>query len=453
MPYVPHTPEDRREMLATIGAKSLEDLFASIPPSLRARGPLAIPAEATEAEILRSMERQAARNRRLDDRPSFLGAGTYHRFVPAAVDYLASRGEFNTAYTPYQPEASQGTLQAIIEYQTMIARLCGMEISNASLYDGATALAEAILMSWAIEPRGGKALVSGGVHPESLRVLETYFRHHPIQVEILPLGPGGALEPEAVAARVREGDVFALAIQTPNFFGIVEDARAIAASLVGEGAARPFLIASADPVSLALLEPPGSWGADVVVGDGQSLGNDPSFGGPTFGFFATREAHVRKVPGRIVGGTRDRDGRRGWVLTFQTREQHIRRERATSNICTNQGLLCLRAAMHLAFLGERGFRLVAERTVRMAHLAHRRLTALPHTAPVHRAPFFGEFAVRLPRPAGEVYQALGERGIVGGLPLGRYFPERESEMLFACTEMTMPEDITRLEAALREVLS
>jgi glycine dehydrogenase subunit 1 len=457
--YVPHTAEDIREMLERIGASSLEDLFRSIPEELRRRTPLSIPECRTEAEILRDMEKLAGRNRRIDDRPSFLGAGVYHRFIPSAVDYLSSRGEFNTAYTPYQPEASQGTLQAIFEYQTMIARLTGMEIANASMYEGATALAEGLLMAYAVHQKGTRALVSGGLHPEYRRVLETYFRHHPIQVETLPLGPQGTLVPEELAERIRAaGDVFAVAIQNPSFFGSIEDGQALSAALgaasgAASGGARPLLIVSAEPISLALLAPPGSYGADVALGDGQGLGNEPSYGGPTFGFFATRLAHVRKVPGRIVGETRDREGRRGYVLTFQTREQHIRRERATSNICTNQGLCCLRGAMYLALLGESGLRLVAERSTRMAHLAFERLTRIPGVRQLFAAPFFQEFTLGLPRPALEVYRALGARGIVGGLPLSRFFPERGGEMLFACTEMTQVEDIERLASALAEVLS
>jgi glycine dehydrogenase subunit 1 len=342
----------------------------------------------------------------------------------------------------------------------MIARLTGMEIANASMYEGATALAEAILMAYSIHGKGRRALVSAGVHPEYRQVIETYFRRHPIGLETLPLGPEGRTDPGELRSKLEEADdVFAVVIQSPNFFGSIEDGRAIgeaAGALPGAGASpkgRPLLIASVEPISLALLEPPGAWGADAAVGDGQGLGNDPAYGGPSFGFFATRKAHVRKVPGRIVGETRDRDGRRGYVLTFQTREQHIRRERATSNICTNQGLLCLRGAMYLSLLGETGLARVAERSVRAAHLAHRRLTSLPGVRPVFTAPFFHEFALSLPRPAVEVYRALAQRGIAGGLPLDRYFPERSREMLFACTEMTAVEDIGRLEEAMKEILS
>src|SRR5262245_51535988 len=404
MAYLPHTAADVQQMLESIGAASVEDLFRSIPAALRLKSPLALPPARREAEILREMEQLASKNRRIDDRPTCLGGGAYHRFIPAAVDYLSSRGEFNTSYTPYQPEASQGTLQAIFEYQSMIARLTGMEIANASMYEGATALAEAILMAYSIHQKGRRALVSGGVHPEYRQVIETYFRRHPIALETLPLGPEGRIDPAGLQSKIEEaGDVFAVVIQSPNFFGSVEDGRAIGevlGTLPGAAAAaadpeRPLLIASVEPISLALLEPPGSYGADAAVGDGQGLGNDPAYGGPSFGFFATRKSHVRKVPGRIVGETRDRDGRRGYVLTFQTREQHIRRERATSNICTNQGLLCLRGAMYLSLLGESGLAKVAERSLRAAHLAQKRLTSLPGVRPVFSAPFFHEFALSL----------------------------------------------------------
>ncbi len=460
MPYIPHTAEDVREMLSTIGAPSVEELFRSIPEDVRLRTPLNVPPARTESEIVAWMSRLAARDGRVDDRPSFLGAGVYNRFIPAAVDSLSSRGEFNTAYTPYQPEASQGTLQAIFEYQSMIARLTGMEIANASMYEGATALTEAILMAYVVHGEGRRVLVADGVHPEYRHVAETYFRHHPIRIETIPLGARGIVEAPALRARIEAaGDVFAVVLQNPNFFGCIEDGPAVETALKDlptvPGSAtqpRPLLIAAVDPISLALLAPPGSYGADIAVGDGQSLGNEPSFGGPTFGFFATRMAHVRKVPGRIVGETKDREGRRGYVLTFQTREQHIRRERATSNICTNQGLCCLRGAMYLALLGETGLRQVAERSCRVAHHARRRLIEVPGVKPVFDSPFFQEFVVSLPRPASEVYRTLAQKGIQGGLPLDRYFPRRTHEMLLSSTEMTSLGDVEALAGALRETL-
>jgi glycine dehydrogenase subunit 1 len=457
MVYVPHTPGETRDMLHAIGLEKVEDLFRGIPEPLRLRRPLDIPPARSEAEILAELGRMARRNRRMDDRPAFLGAGVYRRFIPAAIDYLASRGEFNTAYTPYQPEVSQGTLQAIFEYQTLIARLTGMEIANASMYEAATALAEAVLMAYSVKGHGTRVLVSEGIHPEYRKVLATYLKNHPIEIDTVPLEED-VTQPAALAAALRE-DTFAVAVQSPNCLGRIEDGPAIEKALgtpgnsapAGGGHARPFLIAVVDPISLGILAPPGSWGADIALGDGQQLGNYPSYGGPTFGFFATRMEHVRKVPGRIVGETRDRDGKRGYVLTFQTREQHIRRERATSNICTNQGLCSLRGAMYLSFLGEAGLREVAETSARKARYAHERLAAIPGVEPVGSGPFFDEFAVRLPLPAEDAYRLLGERGIGGGLPLGRWFPGREDQMLLAFTEMTTLEDIALLEGALAAI--
>ena len=454
MPYLPHTGEETKEMLRAIGLESVEDLFRSVPEGIRLRQPLRIPARRSEGEILALMDLLAAKNRRMDNRPSFLGAGTYRRFIPAAVDYLSSRGEFNTAYTPYQPEVSQGTLQAIFEYQSLLCRLTGMEIANASLYEGATALAEAVLMAYSVRGHGTRVFISEGVHPEYRRVLETYLKNHPIELVLVPLEDG--VTSLQALSKALDNETLAVAVQSPNFFGFIEDGAALQKVIEdggrgqpGRESEKPFFIAVVDPISLAILEPPGSYGADVALGDGQQLGNYPAYGGPTFGFFTAKMAHVRKVPGRIVGETRDRDGKRGYVLTFQTREQHIRRERATSNICTNQGLSSLRGAMYLSFLGETGLREVAETSTRKAHYALATLTSIPGVEPVSQAPFFGEFPLRLPLPAEEAYHLLDEQGIGGGLPLGRFFPERGNEMLFAVTEMTTVEDIARLAESLK----
>ena len=453
MAYVPHTSEESREMLRDMGLESLEDLFRGVPEELRLRKRLDIPPRKTEAEILTEFERFARRNRQVDSQPTFLGAGVYRRFIPAAIDYLANRGEFNTAYTPYQPEVSQGTLQAIFEYQTLICRLTGMEIANASMYEAGTALAEAVLMAYSIAGRGARVVVSEGVHPEYRRVLATYLEHHPIEIVTLPV-EDGTTQPASLQAAITP-DTVAVVIQNPNFFGFLEDGpglqKPIASPLL-EGV-RPLLIAVVDPISLGLVLPPGSYGADIAIGDGQQLGNYPAYGGPTFGFFTTRMNHVRKVPGRIVGETRDSDGERGYVLTFQTREQHIRRERATSNICTNQGLLSLRSAMYLSFLGENGLREVATASARKARYAYSKLVAIPGVRETAPAPFFCEFTLRLPLPAEMTYRKLEASGIVGGLPLSRYFPERPDEMLFACTEMTTLDDIARLVKALKKIFS
>ena len=451
MPYIPHTPEETREMLRTLGLETTDDLFRSIPDAIRLARPLRIPTGKTEAEILEDFDRWAARTRSMDDRPSFLGAGSYRRFIPQAVDYLSSRGEFNTAYTPYQPEVSQGTLQAIFEYQSMICRLTAMEVSNASMYEAGTALTEAALMAYAVKRSGRKILISEGVHPEYRRVLETYLKYYPIELCVVPL-EDGVTSGRALEEGMRQ-DALCVVIQNPNFLGSIEDGAAVERS-IAQGApegARPFFISVVEPVSLAILAPPGSYGADIAVGDGQCLGNHPAYGGPTFGFFTTRMAHVRKMPGRIAGETRDRDGKRGYTLTFQTREQHIRRERATSNICSNQGLCALRAAMYMALLGEEGLREVAEVSARRAHHAFSRLTAIPGVEPVARAPFLNEFPLRLPLSGERAYDELDRRGIGGGLPLGRYFKERGNEMLFAFTEMTSLDDVSKLEAALKEI--
>ena len=454
MAYVQHTAEDIERMLQTIGLAELDDLFRSIPEAIRFRGDLDIPDRLGESGIVREFQRLGARNRRLDDMPSFLGAGVYDRFVPAAVDYLSSRGEFNTAYTPYQPEVSQGNLQAMFEYQTMIARLTGMEISNASMYEAGTALAEAIMMAYTIHGKGKQVLVSDSVHPEYRAVLDSYFRNHPIDVELLSTDGDGRTAVPAASDPL----TFAVVVQNPNFFGSIEDGDAIRNAVTAlapekDGSRSPLLIVVADPISLGALRPPGEYGADIVVGDGQSLGNDPNLGGPTFGFFATRQSHVRKIPGRVVGETTDRDGRRGYVLTFQTREQHIRRERATSNICTNQGRGCLRGAMSLALLGEHGVRQAAEVSARTAHFAARCLLEIPGVERRFAAPFFQEFVLELPQSAESVYDRLLQRGVRGGLPLSRYFPERTNDMLFACTETTTVADVETLVHELGAILA
>lgn len=456
MTYTPHTDAELQEMLDAVGLESLSELFASVPEEIRMSRPLNIPARRTETEILRQFSSLASRNRAHTQRPNFLGAGCYHRFVPAAVDYLASRGEFNTAYTPYQPEVSQGTLQAIFEYQSMICRLTGMEISNASMYEGATALAEAVLMTYGVKPHGNKVAISAAVHPEYRSVLETYVRHHALELVNIPVLDGRTDLTEL--KRHTDDETIAVVMQSPNFFGLIEDGKAIAQSIgqsssdaAGDNKDRPFLIAVVDPISLAVLKPPGEYGADIAVGEGQQLGNPMSYGGPSFGFFATRMQHVRKVPGRIIGETKDRDGKRGYVLTFQTREQHIRREKATSNICTNQGLCCLRGAMYLALLGEAGVQAVASSSARKAHYAYKRLTAIAGTESTFGRGFFNEFALRFPLPAAIVYERLDNAGIGGGLDLGRYYPEYDHDMLFSFTELTTLEEIEQLATTLEQV--
>ncbi len=454
MRYVPHTPEDVRAMLEAIGARSIDDLFRAVPPELLAHNDFPFPPRLSEAELIAHMEALAARNAALGARPTFLGGGCYRHYIPAVVDALAARGEFLTAYTPYQPEASQGSLQSFFEFQSMICELTALDVSNASLYDGATALAEALIMIHAVRGAPGgpaegrkKVLVSRGVHPEYRATLATYARNLPWTIEELPFGEDGLTSPADV--RARAADAFAVAYQSPAFHGAIEDTAALAEAAHAGGAAAVEVF---DPIALALLAPPGETGADVACGDGQSLGNVPNFGGPHLGLLAARIEFLRRLPGRVVGETRDLDGKRAYVLTLQTREQHIRRERATSNICTNVGLVALRATIYLAALGREGLRDVARVCCERAHYAAERIAALPgYALRWPRAPFFKEFAVRCPRPAAEVNRELRRRGIGGGLDLGRFDPDAADTMLFCVTELNPRSDIDALVAALREI--
>ncbi len=453
MAYLQHTPEDIQKMLDTIGLSSLDELFKAIPEEIRLKNSLNIPERHTETELTRKLESLSEKNDAHKSRPSFLGAGVYRHFIPAVVDYLSNRGEFNTAYTPYQPEVSQGTLQAIFEYQTLIARLTAMDLSNASMYDIGTALAEATLMAYGVHSKGKKILVAETFQPEALKVLDTYTKQHPITVEKIPTGPDGLIDQKAFVELLDE-TVFAVALQNPNFFGGIESGQKIRELIDQKEFKRaPLLIASVNPISLSLLDAPGDYGADIAIGDGQPLGNPANLGGPTFAFFATRQKHVRKIPGRIVGETKDSDGNRGFVLTFQTREQHIRRERATSNICTNQGLCCLRGAMTLAFLGEKGLKQMAELAVRLAHHAKNKLSQIPGVQPISEGPIFNEFALELPDDADLVYEELGKRDIQGGLPLGLYSTERKNQMLFSFTDQNTIEEVELLSRALIEILN
>ncbi|MGI9476271.1 MAG: aminomethyl-transferring glycine dehydrogenase subunit GcvPA [Hyphomicrobiaceae bacterium] len=450
MTFIPHTNEERRQMLDVIGADNLEELFGDIPADIRFPE-LRLPPALTEMELEPEMRRIADRNRNLASGPSFLGAGCYRHFIPATVDYVLQRGEFYTSYTPYQPEISQGVLQAIFEYQTMICRLMGMEVSNASHYDGATSLAEAVLLALDVVKGGRKKIiVSPYVHPHYLAVARTYLQGTDAQLDVADLARSNAA---ALAERVDE-QTAALVIQTPNFLGGLEDLTGVADAVHAKGA---LLVVVADPISLGLLTPPGDLGADVVVADGQPLGITPAFGGPSLGIFATRRAHVRRLAGRLVAQAEDSDGRRGFVLTLATREQHIRRARATSNICTNSALGALAAAVYLASMGERGLRRVAELCFHKSHYTAAMIAELPGCAINAHAPgceFFKEFVVSLPiKAASAIARLREEHGIVGGYDLGRNFVGSDDKMLVAVTEMNTRGDIDRLVAALRQIIA
>ncbi|HKV45872.1 MAG TPA: aminomethyl-transferring glycine dehydrogenase subunit GcvPA [bacterium] len=439
MKYIPVTPAERERMLQSIGVGSVDDLFRDIPKEVRLRGPLDLPAAMPDPDLLVHLRKLADRNADCDRLTCFLGAGAYDHFVPSTVPHLALKPEFLTAYTPYQAELMQGELQAIFEYQTLMCELTAMDVANASMYDGASATGEAASMA-ADLTRRTKVLVSTAVHPEYRRVLRTFTSHLRVSVEDLPTRDG-VTTPEAVRGALTD-DTAALIIQSPNFFGCLEEAQALAALAHARGAL--LVVAIADPISLGLIQPPGEAGADIVTGEGQPLGNALNFGGPYLGMIATREAFVRRLPGRLVGRTVDTEGRPGYVLTLQTREQHIRRARATSNICTNESLNALIAAVYLSTLGRQGIQHVAELNARKAHYARQRIAALPGYRIAFSAPTFHEFVVRCPVNPEEINRRLLTHRILGGLPLGRQYPELRDCWLLCVTESRTREEIDRL---------
>lgn len=439
MKYIPATPAERARMLATIGVRDVDDLFRDIPEEVRLRRPLDLPPAMADQDLLAHVRRLAERNVDSDRLACFLGAGAYDHFVPSTVPHLALRSEFLTAYTPYQAELMQGELQAIYEYQSMMCELLAMDVANASMYDGASATGEAASMA-ADLTRRPEVLVSTAVHPEYRQVLRTYTSHLPITVREVP-ATDGITSPDDAREAVTDATA-ALIVQSPNFFGCLEDGAALARIAHDRGAL--LVVAISEPVSLGLLTPPGEYGADIVTGEGQALGNALNFGGPYLGIIATRDAFVRRIPGRLVGRTVDTEGRPGYVLTLQTREQHIRRARATSNICTNESLNALIAAVYLATLGPQGIRHVAELCARKAHYARERIAALRGYSLAFAAPTFNEFVVRCPLPPAEINRRLLEHDILGGLPLGRFYPDLEDCWLLCVTEKRTREEIDRL---------
>jgi len=448
MRYLPHTDDDRRAMLAAIGAPSVDSLFRDVPPGVPQKPAFDLPAHQGEIEVERALAALAAQNVAAGSVPSFLGAGAYRHHVPAAVDHLIQRGEFLTSYTPYQPEISQGTLQVLFEFQTQVASLTGMEVANASMYDGATATAEAALMARRVTRRN-KVVLSGGLHPHYRDVTTTNFKHLDASVVPLPPDPSGRED----AAAAIDGDTACVVVQYPDVFGRLADLRPLAAACHAAGAL--LVVAVNEVVALGLVEPPGAMGADIVAAEGRSLGNALNFGGPHLGLFACREAHLRQMPGRICGETVDADGRRGWVLTLSTREQHIRREKATSNICTNSGLCALAFTIHAALLGDAGLARLAEINHAHAVMLAERLAKVPGVRVLTEA-FFNEFALALPKPAAGVVDALAARGILGGVPVSRLLPDRAEladTLLVAATETTTAADMDAFAAALKEVLS
>ena len=430
-------------MLERIGVARLEDLWASIPAAFRVAGPLPLPGPLAEYEIAKRFEEWGAQNADSGRFACFLGAGIYDHFVPAALRALTGRSEFATSYTPYQPEVAQGTLQVIFEYQSMIRELTGMEVANASMYDAATAAAEGAQLA-ALATGRRRILVSGGLHPHHRQVLATYASAGNFTIDEVPL-EGGRSVPAAFERRLG-ADAAAILWAQPNFEGIVENGRAISEAAQAAGA---YSVAVADPIAVSVIAPPGEDGADVVVGEGQPLGVSMSYGGPLVGFFAIRKRDVRRLPGRLAGATVDLDGKRGYVLTLQTREQHIRRERATSNICTNQGLMALANTIHLALLGAEGMRDVALQCLERTHYLAERAEAVPGVSLANgEAPFVREFTLRLPGPAEEFVREALDRRLLAGVPLVRFDPKRPNDLLVAVTEKRSKEEMDRYVEAL-----
>ncbi|ADG08855.1 aminomethyl-transferring glycine dehydrogenase subunit GcvPA [Caulobacter segnis] len=446
MRYLPLTPEDRVEMLGVIGVKSIDDLFVDVPASARRDKPVDLPHHVGELEVEREMAALAKRNRAAGEGPFFCGAGAYRHHVPATVDHIIQRSEFLTSYTPYQPEIAQGTLQVLFEFQTQVAALTGMEVANASLYDGSTGAAEAVMMAQRVTRRN-KAVMSGGVHPHYVETIETLA--HAAGVATQKMAP--AIDAEDAVIAAIDADTACVVVQTPNVFGTVTDVTKIAEAAHAAGAL--LIVVTTEAVSYGLLKSPGEMGADIAVAEGQSIGNGLNFGGPYVGLFACKEKFVRQMPGRLCGETVDADGKRGFVLTLSTREQHIRRDKATSNICTNSGLCALAFSIHMSLLGETGLRKLAALNHQKARALRDALAAVPGFE-ILTPRFFNEFAVRVPGKAAELVETLASHGVLAGVPFSRLDAEAglDDVLLVAATETTLDIDITFLTKLLTKVV-
>jgi len=438
--YIPNSPEERAEMLNAIGLNTPDDLFASIPVDLQLRYHLKTPAALSELELLARFNEMARRNAGAE-RTSFLGGGAYSHYGPTIVDHIISRSEFFTAYTPYQPEISQGTLQAIFEFQTLVCQLTGMEVANASMYDGSTALAEAVLMAERVTRRS-KVIAASSVHPQYLEVVRTYVQHAGIEMQLADFDKESGQIDNNLSDRIDEKTA-AIVVQSPNFFGCIEDLAALSALAHSRGAL--LIVGITEAISLGLLKSPGACDTDIVVAEGQSLGVPLSFGGPYVGLFAVREKHARQMPGRLVGEAYDKQGRRGFVLTLATREQHIRREKATSNICTNEGLIALAATVYMETMGRQGLQEVAKQCAQKAAYAARCIQELPGFSIRFKGPRFNEFVVRGPANASQLLRKLAqEKRIDAGIALSRFYPNCENDFLVCVTEVNTRDQIDAL---------
>ena len=451
MRYIPNTAADCQEMLGTIGVNSVDDLFADIPAALKLQRDLRLPAPHSEMEVMKTLRTLSAMNASVDDYVSFLGAGAYNHFIPAVVKHLISRGEFLTAYTPYQPEISQGTLQAIFEFQTLICQLTGMDVANASMYDGASALAEAVLMGQRVNNRS-KVLISKAVHPDYRQVVQTYTQQLELSLQEIGITSQGTTDIEALRAAISD-HASSVVVQYPNFFGVIEELSALADAAHEHGAL--LIVAVLEPVALGLLTAPGQFGVDIVVGEAQSFGNNLSYGGPYVGFFGIKNDAkgkiLRKMPGRLAGETTDADGQRGFVLTLSTREQHIKREKATSNICTNEALCALACTIHLCLLGKQGLKELALQNFQKAEYAKRAICALPGYELVFQGPTFNEFAVKTPLTVDLINPKLLEHKMIGGVNLQQFYPEFGEAMLFCVTEQHTKAEIDALANVLHTI--
>jgi glycine dehydrogenase subunit 1 len=445
-PYISHTPDDEQKMLEAIGVSSIDELFEDIPDEVAFKREFKLDKAKSELEVRSYMTELSKKNCSLDDLTCFLGAGAYDHYIPSIVDHIISRSEFYTSYTPYQPEISQGTLQYLFEYQTLICNLTGMDVSNASLYDGGTAIAEAALMSTSVT-RKEEIIISKTVRPEARRILKTYAHIQGLKVIEVDM-KDGVTDLEQLDSLVSD-NTSSVIIQSPNFFGIIEDIEETAR--ITHKAKRALLITSVDPISLGILRRPGDLGADIVVGEAQGMGIPLSFGGPYLGFIAARQSHVRKLPGRIVGETIDLDGKRSYVLTLSAREQHIRREKATSNICSNQGLNTLAATVYMVTMGKEGLRKVAEQSTKKAHYALKKLTQSGKYKPLFNQPFFKEFALTSDLDPELISSKLRDAHIIGGYDLGQDYPQYKNAVLYAVTEKRTKAEIDKLSSVLEGI--
>ncbi len=446
MPFFPNTEEEQRDMLWAIGVESFEALLETVPDAVRFRDDFNLPDPVSEIEAFRLLRALSKKNKSLNDYACFLGGGAYDHYIPAVVDHILLRPEFYTAYTPYQPEVSQGTLQAIFEYQSLISNLTEMDVTNASMYDGASALAEAALMAFHITKRP-EIVVSKGVNPFYRQVLKTYLHGQQVILREVDVDASGVTDPEKLRAAVSENTA-AVLVQHPNFFGILEEVEAIKSEAHAAGA---LYVTSTDPISLGLLKPPGRYNVDIATGEGQVLGNALAFGGPYLGLFSVKQEFVRKMPGRLIGKTVDLDGKPGYVMTLQTREQHIRREKATSNICTNNSLNALAATVYLSLLGKQGIQDVAEQCVQKSHYLAEKITEIPGFQLQFDRPFFKEFVLHLPVPAATVISALTAEGILPGIDLSRFDTGLDNALLIAVTEKRSKEELDKFVKALKKV--